>query len=274
MKHIYIILLAVILGNYHSLAQDSKKMDLLREKVLKEYEMYFRSIELTENGQLSLSALEEYFLQPIDSKKEIIRNISSEWKESLVLVHLDDKNELWGKSKETGNVMLIDSWGERQTLPSKTEVKEIQKFSKHPWFFYVGEQGMFDSDHNISLSLNTRVGFFLLMNRWDLAATYSINFSGNSDNDDIIGQTNVGIMSKFYFPIKKYNISPNVGGEISMLSYRDAQSNTTQTLNKSLLIGVSWFVGFGSLDIGIQTGQEVTTMVGFTFFPKFKKKGN
>jgi hypothetical protein len=271
MKHFYIILLAVILGCHYSFAQDSKKMDALRTKVITQYEIYFKSIELTGNGQLKMSALERYFLQPIDSKREIIRNISSEWEESLVLVQLNDKNELWGKNKETGNIILIDSWGDRQTQEPKAEVNENQKFAKHPWFFYAGEQGMIDSNHNINLSVNTRVGFFLLLNKWDLAATYSFSFMGNTDSENVNGQSNLGIMSKVYFPIKKYNISPNVGAEISMLSFRDSQSNTSQSINKSLLLGVSWFVGFGSLDIGIRTGQELTTMVGFTIFPKFRK---
>ena len=131
---------------------------------------------------------------------------------------------------------------------------------------------MIDPNHNINLSLNTRLGFFLLLNRWDLAATYSANFIGNDSSSDITGQSNVGLMSKVYFPIKKYNISPNVGGELSLASYTDAQKVTTQSINESVLIGISWYVGFGSLDIGFRAGKEVTTMVGFTIFPNLKSK--
>jgi hypothetical protein len=72
--------------------------------------------------------------------------------------------------------------------------------------------------------------------------------------------------------ISKYNISPNVGGELSLVSISDSQNASNQSINKSILLGISWFVGFGSVDIGIRTGDEVATMVGFTFFPNFQKQ--
>lgn len=272
MKRFFILLFALLLGNLITQAQVSKKMESLRAKVLTEYSAYFSQVELTENGQLSLSALENYFIQSMDDKIKIMENVTSKWQESLVLVHSGSQNELWGRSNETGKAKLIDTWYLNRAQPIPTQTSEPQKFVRHPWFFYIGEQGMIDSNHNINLSLNTRLGFFLLLNRWDLAATYSANFMGNDSSSDITGQSNVGLMSKVYFPIKKYNISPNVGGELSLASYTDAQKVTTQSINESVLIGISWYVGFGSLDIGFRAGKEVTTMVGFTIFPNLKSK--
>ncbi|MDP3431663.1 MAG: hypothetical protein Q8T04_01680 [Bacteroidota bacterium] len=275
MKQFYILLFALLLGNPVTQAQNTKKLESFREGALKEYRMFFSQAELTETGQLSLSANENYFLLATAEKTKIMENLTSSWPESLVLVHYGSKNELWVRTLDTGKTNLVDSWDLNGSTPMLTQpltqTAEPQKFVKHPWFFYIGEQMMYDSDHNINFSLNTRVGFFLLLNKWDLAATYSANFSGNEASDDITGRSAVGLMSKVYFPIKKYNISPNVGGELSMVSTSDSQNATTQSINKSILFGISWFIGFGSVDIGIRTGDEVATMVGFTFFPNFPK---
>jgi hypothetical protein len=102
------------------------------------------------------------------------------------------------------------------------------------------------------------------MNRWDLATTLSAGLSGNVE-DTGTGWANVGLMSRVHFPIKKLGISPNIGGEISMASL-----GGTQTTNMSLLLGISWFVGFGSLDIGIRIGNEVSTVGGLTIAPRIR----
>ena len=272
MRQLYILLFALLLGNQYIHAQVSTKMETFMGKVLTEYKLYFNKAELTENGQLSLSALDDYFMLPVEKKNEIMEYITYQWQGSLVLVHGGTKNELWGRNSENGKTNLIKDWNLNESQPTITQTSEPEKLSRHPCFFYLGGLGMMDSNQNINFALNTRLGFFLLLNRWDLAATYSINFMGTKDSENVTGRTNIGVMSKVYFPIKKYNISPNIGGGISMSSYTDAQKVTTQTVNESLLFGISWFIGFGSLDIGFQTGKEVTTMIGFTIFPRLKTR--
>ena len=267
MKQIYLLLVLLILGNQLIMAQDSKKMEIFLGKVLDEYGPYFDKAEFTVNGQLSLSGLDNYFMLTMDNKTKILEDITANWQDALVVIHGESQNELWGRNSQNGKTNLIEQWGLNQTPLATEPVSEQQKLSKHPWFFYIGEQGMGDSNDNISFALNTRLGFFLLLNRWDLAAIYSINFMGTAGSDDLIGQMNTGLMSKVYFPIKKLNISPNVGGGISLNTVSDAQNNKTSSVDKSIILGVSWFVGFGSLDIGVQTGKEVTSMIGFTFFP-------
>jgi len=273
MKQIYLLLFLLILGTQYTLAQDSKKMEIFLGKVLTEYSLYFDKAEFTEKGQLSISGLDTYFMLPLENKAKIMEDIISNWQESLVVIHGETQNELWGRNSQNGKAHLVDQWGLNPTPISAEPISEQQRFSKHPWFFYIGEQGMGDSNDNISFALNTRIGFFLLLNRWDLAATYSMNFMGTAGSEDIAGQMNAGLMSKVYFPIKKLNISPNVGGGISWNYFSDAQNITSQSTSKSLIFGISWFIGFGSLDIGIQTAKkEVTSMVGFTFFPSQMKK--
>ncbi|MCK9414100.1 MAG: hypothetical protein M0Q53_17495 [Prolixibacteraceae bacterium] len=275
MRQFYILLFSLLVGTQLIQAQDSRKLESIKGKVLTEYGNYFSQVTFTGNGNLRLIAMDKYFILTNENKRGIIKDILSDWQETLILVTRGSQNELWGRSIMTGEVSLLNTWdrsGSQSLVQTVPESNEQQKFTKHPWFFYIGEQGMFDSDHNINFSLNTRLGFFLLANKWDLAATYSINFSGNDMSKSNSSQSNYGVMSKVYFPIKEYNISPNIGGEISLVSNTDAQKVKSQTFNKSILIGLSWYIGFGSLDIGFRTGKEFTTMIGFTIIPKFNKK--
>jgi hypothetical protein len=124
-----------------------------------------------------------------------------------------------------------------------------------------------DSEKNINGALSARVGFFLLKDAWDLAATFSELLSGNIENDEISLQTSIGIMSKVYYPIKKYSISPFIGGEAAIQLVKDGDPSFTF----SPLLGLSWYVGLGSLDLGVRvTGGKPSMMVGFTLVPKFR----
>jgi hypothetical protein len=266
MKQVYIILFALLLGFQQTYAQVSKKLETFKEKVLPEYSMYFSQAELTEKGQLNLSAIDKYILLPADGKKAIIAKISKAWQDSLVLVRYGSKSELWGWRNETGNARLLDEWDLNAPQLTKPQPAIPQTTFYHPWFIYVGGQLGGDNQKNINLSLNTRFGFFLLMNRWDLATTLSAGLSGNVEATST-SWVNVGLMSRVHFPIKKLGISPNIGGEISMASL-----DGTQTANKSLLIGISWFVGFGSLDIGMRMGNEVSAIGGLTIAPRIRNK--
>jgi len=44
------------------------------------------------------------------------------------------------------------------------------------------------------------------------------------------------------------------------------------TFSGAVLAGVGWYIGVGSLDLGVSIGNQVTGMVGFTFIPKLKSK--
>ncbi len=272
MKQLLIILFALLLGSQQTIAQDSKKLEVFRENGLPGYSMYFNQAELTENGQLSLSALDNYTGLPADEKRVIMVKIITAWQDSLVLVHYGSKRELWGRSFETGDVLLLDEFD--LNAPPLVIATTIDA-RPHPWFFYVGGQLGGDSQHDINLGLNLRLGFFLLKNRWDLATTLSggltgyLNFSYTSGSPSTAtGWTNVGLMSRVHFPIKKLGLSPNVGGEISIGVF----GNTPATVNAAVVLGLSWYVGFGSLDIGIHIGNIVSGSAGYTMSPQIRRK--
>jgi len=265
MKQLLVILFALLIGSQQTIAQGSKKLESFRKNVMPGYSMYFDQAGVTENGQLNLSALANYTGLPADEKKAIMSNIIEDWQDSLVLVHYGSKRELWGRSFETGNIRLLDEF-DLNSPPLNITAKTGSP--SYPWFVYVGGQLGGDSQHNINLALNLRVGFYLLLNRLDFATTLSGGLTGNTSYlNSGTGWGNVGLMSRVHFPIKKIRLSPNVGGEISMAVF----GNTPLKVTGSLVLGVSWFVGFGSLDIGIHIGNIISGSGGYTMSPQIKR---
>jgi len=265
MKQLITILFVVLLGSQQTYAQAANKLDSFRTGILPKYSLYFNQADLTDNGQLNLSAAEKYILLASDEKKAIIGNVASAWRDSLIIVHYGSRSELWGWGAATGNTKLLDIW-DRAASPSVIPVSSAQKVKAHPFFCYFGGQLMGDSQKSINLSINTRVGFFLLLNRWDLAATVSAGRSGNADATST-GWSNVGVMSRVHFPIKKTGFSPNIGAELTVASFGE----TSPALTPSLILGISWFVGIGRLDIGMKIGDITSGMGGYTMYPGARK---
>ena len=256
----------MLLGTQQIHAQAPKKLDSFVNNVLPQYSLYFNQAELTDNGQLNLSAVEKYTFLPVEQKKAIMGQITSAWRDSLVLVHYGSKSELWGWNAATGNTRMLDEWDRAASQAIKLPAVNVQKTSKHPLFYYFGAQIMGDSQKNINLSFNGRLGFFLLMNRWDLATTVSTGRSGNADATSS-GWSNVGVMTRLHFPIKKSGIIPNIGGELTIASF----GKTSPALTPSLVLGVSWFVGIGRLDIGVKIGDVTSGIGGYTMYPGARK---
>jgi len=271
MKQAFIILSMLLMILQQTNAQGSTKIESFNRDVLPHYQEYFSLAEQTENGQLKLTALDNYNGLTLMGKKLVMDRLVKNWQETLVLIHFNTKSELWGWNYETGNALLIDTWDLNAVTYQKSSSAKLQRSALHPWFFYVGGMTYFDSNKNINLALNAHVGFFLLLNRWDLALSISEAMKGNASSassDAFTGQLSLGLMSKVYFPIKELKLSPNIGGELDLSSSIDTPAIT---FNPSLLVGISWYVGIGSLDVGFKIGNSFTTMIGYTFVPQFSK---
>jgi hypothetical protein len=275
MNKVLNVLLIMLIGSLQIFAQDpTEKITSFRESVLPKYNIYFTNAELTESGQLTLSAGEKYKLLSLSGKKAIMDNLVKSWQESLVLVHYESKRELWVWDSETGKAFLLDWWDINATAVPKTTLSTGSKTALHPWFVYLGGQGQMDKNHEVNGALNTRIGFFLLRNRWDFAWTFSGGLLGNIDSEvPMTSRFSTGLMSKVYFPVKKLNMSPNVGIDIASTTYTSSETvANTHNQSVSLLAGISWYIGHGSLDVGFRIGNEFTTMIGYTYIPQFKNR--
>ncbi len=275
MKKVFNILLLLLMGLSQFYAQGtSEKLVSFSQVVLPQYNVYFTHAELTESGQLMLSACEKYNLLSTVWKKAVMDNLIKTWQESLVLVQYDTKRELWGWNSETGKALFLDAWDINATAVTKTATTAVSKKALHPFFVYFGGQGQLDKNHEANAAFNSRVGFFLLRNRWDLAWTFSGGILGNIDSETAMtNRLSTGLMSKYYFPIKKLNISPNVGLDVSSTVLSSSETvGDTYDRSFSFLAGISWYIGHGSLDVGFRIGNEFTTMIGYTYIPQFNKK--
>jgi hypothetical protein len=261
MKRTILIFFTVLFSVLNSQGQVTKSLELFRTNLLPQYILYFSQANLTESQQLSLTATEKYNSSAAFEKNSIMNNITTAWRESLVLVHFGTKSELWSFNNETGSAQLLDEWDVNLTVKNS-----FAEMNNKPWFCYVG--GQFTGDipnHTINFALNLRLGFFLLKNRWDFAASYSTGLTAyiSDESSSSQGWSNYSLMSRVHFPIKEYKISPNIGLEV----------NYGEPVTFDVVIGLSWFIGAGSLDIGFKFGgTEFTSMGGYTMSPRISRK--
>lgn len=271
MKKTFILLvLALSILAQVSGQKPSEKIQLFKTEVLPRYLDYFSTASQDSHGYLNLSATEKYISLNESGKKAIMDNLMKSWQESLIVVNYETRRELWGWPDAATRALMLDTW-DITALPVPSELPATDEKKAHgPWFFYIGHQQQIDSDKNVNFSLNTRVGVFLYQNRWDFAFTLSESIFGNLESDAIL-QSRFGIMSKIYFPFKQYNLSPNIGAELSYTKLNGDGINSG-SFTPAILTGVSWYVGIGSLDFGLRIGKESSAMVGYTIIPRFRAR--
>jgi hypothetical protein len=275
MKQLILTLMVLLTMVQQNSAQQTAadKLALFRTDVLPQYNTYFSNADLNENGQLLLMALNAYKSLALNSKKVILDNLVKRWQESLVIIQYDSKSELWGTNVETGRAIRIDSWDVNATNVMTPGPVALSGTGKHPFFVYGGGSAIYNSNHVLNASLNGRVGFFLLKNKWDLAWCFSGGVTGNTDESESSSDLlSVGLMSKFYFPIPKLKISPSVGIDLESTVYTDTEGSSTDAVTRSLLLGISWYVGPGSFDVGYRINKASSLTVGYTFMPGANRK--
>jgi hypothetical protein len=267
MKRLQSAIIVLLIGSQVIFGQDKNaKLDSFRSDVLAKYPAYFTAATLDESGQLRLTAGENYSKLALSDKKDIMNILLRSWQESLVILHFESRRELWGWNDETKDGQLIEVWN-LNPQPHSAEPQAMQSdIAKHPWFFYIGGASQMDSFKNINGALSARLGFFLLLNKWDLAASVTEQLSGNLEDESPSMSTSIGLASKFYYPIKKHNLSPSLGAELAVTIPAEGEMAFTPYL----LAGVSWYVGPGSLDAGLRIGSSSMLMLGYTLIPKFK----
>lgn len=250
--------------------------DAFMSTFLTENRQYFDKVKLNNSGILEIQAKDSIYAAMDQNKKSVILVIAlKNWAGDIVFVHSGYIREIWKKDQQTGTVALIGHWDLNNAEMYKYLPKTLQTTKYHPWFFYVGGQTHFNSD-NLSLMLSTRIGAFLFKDRWDLAISASVSISESELQE--IYNIEIGPVSKLYFPIRKYNISPYIGGGVayvysgfnmdtSAIDYglSDIGSSTTNYWRTMALLGISWYVGPGSLDVGTQFGDYFSLTLGYTF---------
>ena len=276
MRRLYIFLIIATGLIQQGFSQTNSEQESFKQLILTQYDDYFDKVEFTKEGLTSLSAKEEYASLSLEKKTAVMEFVLSKWKKKLVVISYRYKRELWERD-DSNTTVLLDSWDMNTPAIQRKDDRTLQTTNVHPWFVYVGVNSGFGSYDYVNLGFSARVGFYLLDNTWDLAVfcTGGVNGEDREYTSYLNTYFNTGIMSKVYFPIKKYKISPYLGAGISFIrahNINDHESTyNSSSWNYPAYAGISWFVGPGSLDLGLQFGKNFATTIGYTFSPRRKR---
>lgn len=227
---------------------------------------YLRGGYAKEN-KLFLITNADYESLNAEQKQEVLRKVAQEFADHDITIYSGgQQRELW---LNTGNgIKMIERWNNDSLQIENYLPLELKRQGETKVFYYVG--GMLNgSDGSTSYSLNLRAGSFLYKNLLDASAT--LNLGGNEaegQKSQFVGD--VGLDSRAYLPfrIKDVNLAPYAGAGVSWSFAPES------FFELRLLAGGCWFVGPGSLDIGLQYGtkSDFALTLGYTFRIPVKKK--
>jgi len=262
MKKSIIIALCFLYNITGTFSQTGSDFDRFTRTVLPDYSTYFEKAQLSESGNLQLFAGSQYTALNTSQQETIMQELFSVWKDSLIIVYHGSIAEVWGWNSQSRIFSRIDQMNpDIQSSPKDNVVIGRPR----PFFLYFGGMISLNEQKNLNLAINTRAGFYLLQNRWDLALTLSAGRTGNIEFSST-GYANIGIASRVHFPIRKIGVIPHIGFELAYSSFGQTNSGFIPTV----VLGLSWFVGVGSINIGINVGETINGAGGLTMFPNAK----
>ena len=154
--------------------------------------------------------------------------------------------------------------------PYRTQKYSDVEYSKCDFFIYTGIAMDYWLSH-FSSSASGRFGCFFLKRLLDASVNFSYTF--NSDQSFGASALSVSLMSKVY-PFNKtklyseHHLSPYIGVEGGYYA-TFVQRVRTDSWNINGIIGISWQIGPGSLDFGVQSGKQeyFVASIGYSFCP-------
>ena len=238
---------------YKSLS-DPTVVRYLRSGFTKEKKLYL----ITNKNYASLSDYQ---------KREVLNKVAQEFAGyDMTLYTGGQQRELWIADGNT--VKCLEKWNNDSLRIEDYLPLELKRCGKTKVFYYVG--GMLNGGGgSTSYSLNLRGGTYLYENLLDASAT--LNLGGNkTEGSESQFTGDVGVDSRAYLPfrIKNVNLAPYAGAGVSWSFAPE------DYFELRLLAGACWFVGPGSLDIGLQYGtkSDFALTLGYTFRIPVKKK--
>lgn len=259
MKRKYILLLFVscFASMFSGLAQTTLNANYSDPLVVK----YLKG-GVIKNGQLNLFSNSSYINLQTGEKQRILQTFVPKFKGCNFVIHSGKYKEIWMFRDST--LQYIDCWNLDSLKIEDYQPLVLQRSGGNKLYYYLGGQFNGGKDNTVA-TLNLRGGSFLYKNYLDASIILNLGYMSASGEGDFSGD--VGIMSRGYLPlrIKKINLAPYLGAGIN---YSFAPSSYFEMV---FYAGTSWFVGPGSLDIGVQYGikSKFALNFGYTFRPNF-----
>lgn len=254
-------------------AQD---LSAFRSDKLQEISMYFIMAKSFDEKLNIIAKPEIYNKLTIHKKASLLGNLSPEFTKNSFIVRSGNLCELWYKESSLGTLILVDSWDMENPDLKRFAPVEMERATKHPWFFNFSGQTHANEDLVTDLSFQTRIGFFMLQDTWDLALSYNLGIQ--QEVEEYTTYSDINLNSRVYYPIRKYKLSPFLGAG---LAYNISNKNTdedenikTTSFSVPVSFGVSWLLGPGSLELGGQYSKlrGFSATIGYTFRPGMLKK--
>ncbi|MCR5679321.1 MAG: hypothetical protein K6G08_03790 [Prevotella sp.] len=227
---------------------------------------YLRGGFAKEN-KLHLMTNSDYASLPENQKQEVLTKVAQEFTGYDMTLNTGGQGrELW--ITDGNNVKCLEKWNNDSLRIEDYLPLELKRSGETKVFYYVG--GMLNGGNgSTSYSLNLRGGTYLYENLLDASVT--LNLGGNKPEEGESRFTgDVGVDSRAYLPfrIKNVNLAPYAGAGVSWSFAPES------FFELRLLAGGCWFVGPGSLDIGLQYGtkSDFAVTLGYTFRIPSKKK--
>lgn len=217
--------------------------------------------------KLYLITNSDYAVLPEIQKQEVLGKVAQEFAGyDMMLYTGGQQRELW--ISNSNGVKCLEKWNNDSLRIEDYLPLELKRSGETKVFYYVG--GMLNGGNgSTSYSLNLRAGSYLYKNLLDASAT--LNIGGNkAEGAESQFTGDVGVDSRAYLPfrIKNVNLAPYAGAGVSWSFAPES------FFELRLLAGGCWFVGPGSLDIGLQYGtkSDFAVTLGYTFRIPSKKK--
>ncbi|MCK9626972.1 MAG: porin family protein [Bacteroidales bacterium] len=267
MKKTLFLIITVLLSQ-NIIAQD---LSAFRSDKLQEVSMYFIMAKSFDEKLNIIAKPEMYNRLTIQKKANLLGNLSSEYTKSSFIVRSGNICELWYKESSAGTLRLVDSWDMANPDLKRFAPVTMERASKHPWFFNFSGQAHINEDETGNMSFQTRIGFFMLRDTWDLALSYNLGIL--QKEVEYTTYSDINLNSRVYYPIRKYKLSPYLGAgvayNISTIHTEEDESIKTTTFSIPVSFGVSWLLGPGSVEVGGQYNKSrgFSATIGYTFRP-------
>lgn len=221
-------------------------------------------------GKLYLTVNPAYRMLNRKQKEQVVDKLHADFPRHDIVVHrgtMMGDDELWMAGEET--YTYLDAWNVDSLRLDDYLPRELKRRGRTKMFYYVGGSMNGSKDgHNGRLSVSG--GTYLYRDMIDVSLGLDFGFDKTGDEKAKFAG-DLSLSSRYYLPlrIRRPRISPYVGAGVSWSfapeSYCELQ----------VLAGGCWYIGPGSLDLGLEYGKEskFSLTLGYTFRIPAKVKG-
>lgn len=221
-------------------------------------------------GKLHLTVNPAYRMLNRTQKQQVVDKLHADFPQYDIVVHrgtTKGDDELWMMGDES--YTYLDAWNADSLRLDDYLPRELKRRGRTKMFYYVGGSMNGSKDgHNGRLSVSG--GTYLYRDMVDVSLGLDFGFD-KTEGAGVKFAGDLSLSSRYYLPlrIRRPRISPYVGAGVSWSFAPDSYCEL------QVLAGGCWYIGPGSLDLGLEYGKEskFSLTLGYTFRIPAKAKG-